>query len=96
MKFGLSDEIFEKVLEIVNKNNKYKFKIFGSRAKNTYKRTSDIDIAIFENVIKQDKYKIMNEFDLLDIIYKVDLVFINDNTKKEFREEIEKEGIDLN
>lgn len=50
--------------KIVKKNPKYKFKIFGSRAKNTYKNTSDINIAFFENVSKEDEYKIRNEFDL--------------------------------
>lgn len=95
MKFGLSEEIYEKIKKVVKENSKYKFKIFGSRAKNTYKTTSDIDIAVFENVTEQDKYKIMDEFDLLDIAYKIDLVFINNNTKKEFLEEIEKEGIEI-
>lgn len=95
MKFGLNEEIFNKIEEIVKENSKYKFKIFGSRAKNTYKNTSDIDIAVFEEVSKEDEYKIRNEFDLLDIIYKIDLVFIDENIKKEFLEEILKEGIDI-
>lgn len=95
MKFGLSEEVYNKIKEIVENNSKYKFKIFGSRAKNTYKDTSDIDIAVFENVPKKDEYKIRNEFDLLDIIYKIDIVFINSNTKREFLEEIQKEGIQI-
>ena len=90
MKFGLSEEIYNKIEKIVKENKKYKFKIFGSRAKNTYKNTSDIDIAIFENVSKEDEYKIKNQFDLLNIIYKIDLVFIDKNTKKEFLEEIKR------
>lgn len=93
MKFGLSENIYQKIREIAIKNNNYEFKIFGSRAKNTYKDTSDIDIAIFENVPKEDEYAIRNEFDLLDIIYKIDLVFIHKNTKKEFLEEIKREGV---
>lgn len=93
MKFGLSKEVYEKIKEIVMKNTKYDFRIFGSRAKNTYKDTSDIDIAIFENVSKEDEFTIRNEFDLLEIIYKIDLVFINEKTKKEFLEEIKKEGV---
>ena len=47
MNFGLSKEVYEKIRKIVIKYDKYEFKIFGSRAKNTYKTTSDIDIAIF-------------------------------------------------
>ena len=86
MKFGLNEEVYNKIEKIVKENSKYRFKIFGSRAKNTYKNTSDIDIAVFEEVSKEDQYKIRNEFDLLDIIYKIDLVFVDKNLKKEFLE----------
>lgn len=95
MDFGLPEDIYKKIKEIAIKNYKYEFKIFGSRAKNTYKDTSDIDIAIFENVLEEDEYAIRNEFDLLDIIYKIDLVFINKNTKKEFLKEIKEEGLTI-
>lgn len=95
MKFGLNEEVYNKIEKIVKENSKYRFKIFGSRAKNTYKNTSDIDIAVFEEVSKEDEYKIRNEFDLLDIIYKIDLVFVDKNLKKEFLEEILKEGMDI-
>lgn len=95
MDFGLPKEVLGQIKEVVNKNQKYKFKIFGSRAKNTYKKTSDIDIAVFENVDKEDEYKIRNEFDLLDIIYKIDLVFINEHIKPKFLDEINKEGVEI-
>ena len=95
MDFGLPKEVLEQIKEVANKNEKYKFKIFGSRAKNTYKKTSDIDIAVFENVDKEDEYKIRNEFDLLDIIYKIDLVFINEHIKPKFLDEINKEGVEI-
>ena len=95
MDFGLSEETLNQIKKIAKENQKYKFKIFESRAKNTYKKTSDIDIAIFENVNREDKYKIRNSFDLLDIIYKIDLVFINKKTKTEFLKEKEKEGVEI-
>lgn len=95
MKFGLTDEIRLLLKEIEQKNPKYKFKIFGSRARGNYKKTSDIDIAIFENVTKEDEYKIRNEMDMLDIIYKIDLVFVNKKTKKELLESINREGVDF-
>lgn len=95
MDFGLSKEVLSQIKNIVNENQKYKFKIFGSRVKNTYKKTSDIDIAVFENVSKKDEYKIRNSFDLLDIIYKIDLVFINKHTKQEFLKEIIEEGMKI-
>lgn len=95
MDYGLPADTLNKIKSIVKENSKYKFKIFGSRVKNTYKNTSDIDIAIFENVSKEDEYKIRNSFDLLDIIYKIDLVFINKDTNQKFLKEINQEGVEI-
>lgn len=93
--FGLSENVYSKIMNIVKNNRKYQFKLFGSRARGNYKNNSDIDLAIFENVEKKDEFKIRNEIDLLDIVYMVDLVFVDENTKKELLESIEKEGVEL-
>lgn len=95
MKHGLSEETYNKIKEVINKNNKYKFVLFGSRARGDYKDTSDVDLAIKENVSREDQYKIMNEMDILDIIYKIDLVFIDNNTKAELLESISRDGVDF-
>ncbi len=95
MKFGLEEEVQKQIQNIVNKNNNYKFRLFGSRARGDYKKTSDIDIAIFENVEKEDEYRIRNEFDKLNIIYQIDLVFINAKIKKELLNSIIRDGVDL-
>ena len=92
---GLSKELIEKIKDIIKKFENYKFYVFGSRAKGTYKNNSDIDIAIYEEVSEDDKYKIMNEFDLLDTIYKIDLVFINKTTKKQLLKSINENKIIL-
>ena len=92
---GLSKELIEKIKCITKKFENYKFYVFGSRAKGTYKNNSDIDIAIYEEVSEDDKYKIMNEFDLLDTIYKIDLVFINKTTKKQLLKSINENKIIL-
>lgn len=94
MKFGLSEEIYENIKTIA-KRYEYGFKIFGSRARGDYKNYSDIDIAIFENVNEKDEYRIRNDFDLLEIPYTIDLVFINANTKQELLNSINREGVDL-
>ena len=94
MKFGLSERTYNAIKKVIENNSKYKFKLFGSRAKGTFKKNSDIDLAIFKN-INREEYTIRNEIDELDIIYKVDLVFVNDNTKKELLESIEMEGVDF-
>lgn len=95
MKYGINLNTYNSIKEIINNNKKFTFKLFGSRAKGTYKENSDIDIAIFKNLTKEEEYKIRDEFDKLNIIYKVDLVFINEHTKKELLQTILKEGVDF-
>ena len=57
MKYGLKDEIYDKILNIARKNKQYKFILFGSRARGKYKKESDIDIAIKGNIKTEDKYR---------------------------------------
>ena len=94
MRYGLSEETYNKIMEVIKNNEKYKFILFGSRARGDYKKTSDIDIAIKENVPREEQYKIMNEIDLLDIIYKIDLVFIDEKTNPELLKSIRRDGVE--
>lgn len=94
-KFGLSEATYTKLKNIVTKYPAYKFKIFGSRSRGTYKPSSDIDIAVFGELNRNDKFAILNDIDLLDIPYTVDVVFVNEITKKELLESITKEGEDF-
>lgn len=91
MRYGLSEEIYIKIKKIEDKYSKYQFKIFGSRARGDYKKDSDIDIAIFGDIKDEEQYKILNEFDLLDIPYTFDIVFVKKITKKEFIDSILRE-----
>ena len=93
--FGLSEKVYNEILNVIKNNSKYKFKLFGSRARGNFKNNSDIDLAVFGKVNKEDEFKIRNEIDLLEIPYMVDLVFVDKNTKKELLESIEKEGVNL-
>lgn len=92
MKYGLSEETYNKIKKIVTKYNKYEFKMFGSRARGDYKINSDIDIAITNCLEEKEKFNIRNEFDLLDIPYTIDLIFIEDITKRELLNSIERDG----
>lgn len=93
--FGLSSEVYSKVMNIVKKYN-YDFYIFGSRATGRYKKYSDIDIAIYGGVSEKEEFYIRNDFDLLDIPYTIDVVFVNKVTKQALLESIKKEGVKLN
>jgi len=94
MKFGLRDEIYNKIKEISEKYN-YKFVIFGSRARGNYKNNSDIDIAILGNVSIEDEAKIRIDLDGIDMEYMVDIVFVNKITNKELMANIEIEGVEV-
>ena len=93
MKFGLSDITYNKILEVIKKNDKYIFKMFGSRARGDYKANSDIDIVVINCIEEKEKNRIKDEIDLLDIPYSIDLVFIEEITKKELLNSIERDGV---
>lgn len=95
MKYGLSEEICIMIENIINKYKKYTFKIFGSRARGDYKYNSDIDIAVEGTINKDDELKILNEFDLLQIPYTVDVVFVNNINKEELIDSINREGVEF-
>ena len=73
MKFGLSDDIYEKIKKIADKYNKYKFKIFGSRARGDYRSNSDIDIAIVSNVIRSKLFQSKDYKEFTNKLYNIDL-----------------------
>ena len=81
--YGLSDELINKIRKISTEND-IKLYIFGSRARGDYRANSDIDIAVMDSISTEKKYKIMNEIDLIDCIYKIDLVFMQDIKNSEF------------
>lgn len=56
------------------------------------RENSDIDIAITTFVDEYTEYKIMDEFDKLDIEYKMDLVFIKNIKNENFIKTILQEG----
>lgn len=95
MKFGLSEKIYDEIKNIVNKYNKYQFKIFGSRARGDYKANSDIDIAVFGHVSERDEFLILNELDLINMPYTIDVVFMEKIKKQSLIDSILKEGVDF-
>ena len=93
MKYRINGISFKKIKSVIDKYSNYTFKVFGSRARGDFKKGSDIDIAVLEEVDNKTKFNIMNDFDSLDIPYQVDLVFIKDVSKQEFLKSIEKDGV---
>ena len=93
MRFGLTENSYEKIKEIVNTYKDYSFKVFGSRARGDNKPNSDIDIAVEGEISTEKQKEIMNCFDSLDIPYMIDIVFICDLEKEELLESIKRDGV---
>ncbi|MCL2383395.1 MAG: nucleotidyltransferase domain-containing protein [Oscillospiraceae bacterium] len=93
--YGLSEETYGKIRNIITKYSNIQFKLFGSRVNGVAKLNSDIDIAVIGKLDEKEIFKIRNDFDLLDIPYKIDLVFTSEITKQELMDAILNEGVDL-
>ena len=93
--FGLNDSIINNIKKILYKYNEIeKALIFGSRARGDYKKTSDIDIAIFANNMTSTRLNLLrNDFDDLDIIYTIDVVDFYRTSKEELKNGIISQGI---
>lgn len=91
-KWGLTENSYNKIKEIIEKYNNHVFKIFGSRARGDHKKGSDIDLIVEDIVTEKDKFNIKNDLDMLDIPYQIDIVFKQDIIKLEFLEAIERDG----
>ena len=92
--YGLSDKLLNEIKNIKNKINKKIF-IFGSRARGDYKESSDIDLAIMDEVSQKEKFVIMDEFDKINSEFKIDLIFIQNIENKKFLNSIKSEGKEL-
>ncbi len=94
--FGLDEKTLEIIDIILSGNDKIKKRvIFGSRATGKYKKTSDIDIALFGNLNFRDISFLKGEFEESDCIYKVDVVHYESLENDKLKENIDKEGIEF-
>ena len=97
-RFGLEDKIIEDFKEIFKKYKEIdKACIFGSRARKTYKETSDIDIALFGNNLTHTiNTKVYFDIEDLYLVYKVDLLNFNSlKAEDKLKENILKEGVEI-
>lgn len=94
MKFGIDDLKLKAIVDVIKKYSVEKAVIFGSRARGDYKKTSDIDIAIYSRELSDKEINLLtNELYELDIIYKIDLLEYYRLSKNSLKEKIELEGI---
>lgn len=95
MRFGLSDNVIEKINGIFRKCPIIsKVILYGSRAKGNYRTGSDIDLTI---VCDKSDYKLLTklmvELDDLLLPYMIDLSFYNEIDNHNLKEHIDRVGI---
>lgn len=90
--YGLTKDEFYKIMNILKKykTNINCVKIFGSRARNDYKKNSDIDLSI--DFKKDIILELKNEFYKTNISYTVDVIDYKKNTNKKLKKDIDNEG----
>ena len=94
-KYGIEEEIFNNIVDAFKNIEEIEYVIlFGSRAKNTYKDTSDIDLAVkFKNLDK--KLLLIRRLDEIKCILKFDVLNIENISNQKLLENIKKEGITI-
>lgn len=92
--YGLRADIIEKIVQTIKKNMKIqKIILFGSRAKETYKKGSDIDISIISedlNLKELNHIKVL--LDDLMLPYKIDLLDYGRISNNDLKEHINRVG----
>lgn len=93
-RYGLRSDIIEKIVQTIKKNLKIqKIILFGSRAKETFKNGSDIDISIVsDNLSLKELNQLKVMLDDLMLPYKIDLIDFRRITNDDLREHINRVG----
>lgn len=86
------NHLYEQIRQLGMKYQFDKIVLFGSRARGDAGEKSDVDLAVFA---KDTSDKARFTFDLEDLatLLKFDVVFVDENTDKDFFKNIEKDGI---
>lgn len=93
-KFGLTERDMKTIEGILKEIPEIKeVRIFGSRAKGTFKPGSDVDLAVInEGVNSKTRIHLSVEFDESSLPFKVDLIYLPDLKDKDLIEHIERVG----
>ena len=97
MPYGLNEKTLENIVEVFSHYPKIeKALLYGSRAKGTYKKGSDIDIALVgKNLNIKELNQIWIELDDLMLPYQFDLTLYNILSNDEFIDHIDRVGIEI-
>ncbi|OPJ63939.1 nucleotidyltransferase domain-containing protein [Clostridium oryzae] len=95
MELDLGKSLIENIKKIANENLIDKIVLFGSRARGDNRKNSDIDLAVYCSKESKDESKIYFEFEDIETLFKLDIIFIKESTDKKLIENIQREGVVL-
>lgn len=91
-KYGIEEDIWNEILKVFSSIEEIeKVILFGSRTKNTYKNTSDIDLAV-EFTNPQKKLLLIRKLDEVRCVLKFDVLDINGIANEKLLDNIKKDG----
>ena len=97
MPYGLNDETLKSMINVFSHYSKIeKAILYGSRAKGTHKKGSDIDIALVgENLTIKELNQIWIELDDLMLPYQFDLTLYNILSNNALTDHIDRVGVKI-
>ena len=93
MTYNLDKKLIQSIQRIGQSYAIERIVLFGSRARGDYKPASDIDLAVYPLPEFKNRGRMTSDFDDLNTLLKIDLLFINEQNDPQLLEDIEREGI---
>jgi len=87
MALDLDQGLIQSIQEIGRNYAIEQIVLFGSRARGDHKPTSDIDLAVFLMPEFNSRGRMISDFDDLNTLLKIDIVFINEHIDPKFSED---------
>ena len=88
---GIRPQVIEEIQKIARDNGVKKVVLFGSRARGDYKRTSDIDLAVFGG----DTARFALDIEDTSTLLEYDIVDMGREPQEELQESIRREGMGI-
>ncbi len=94
--FGLPQDVLSEMIAVLRGFPQIKgAKIFGSRAKGTHKRYSDVDIAIFAEEEPHLAANVQAALDDLDVVYYFDMLHYEMTVNEAIKAHIDRVGVEI-
>ena len=85
--YGLTPHVIDEITAAARRNGVQKLVLFGSRAKGTYSRASDIDLAVYGGNVRAFSDEVE---ETVRTLLRFDVIDMSRNLQPPFREQIEK------